>query len=145
LRSVQTIDFQPKCLCPLVFLPRMVMEMSAESSLEEPISPHIRTRVGNGSAVLSGIDGRCSGARRYREVLSQLCIEITKQRRSATMAEQMLARRAAFIAIWCEDAEAKMARGEPVDIKEFTEAANTLRRTLTDAGLIWPAHLRIRM
>ena len=110
-----------------------------------PIPPQVRTRVGNGSAILAGIDGRTAGARRYREVLSELCAEITKQARPLTMAEQMLARRAAFIAIWCENAEARMANGEVVDIGEFTDATNTLRRTLTDAGLVWPAHLRIRM
>lgn len=119
--------------------------MTGESPPNVPISPHIRTRVGNGTALLAGIDGRSAGARRYREVLSGLCEEITNRKRPATMAEQMLARRAAFITIWCEDAEAKMARGEAVDIKEFTEATNTLRRTLTDAGVIWPAHLRMRM
>lgn len=119
--------------------------MPARRRALDPPLPQAGTRVGNRKAILPGIDGRTAGARRYRELVSELCLEITQMKRRPTTAEEMLARRAALIVIWCENAEARMAKGEAVDIGEFTDATNTLRRTLTDAGLIWPAHLRIKM
>lgn len=106
--------------------------------------PQARSRVGNGSAVLAGVDGRSAGARRYREMLAQLTQDLADDG-PITEARMILARRAALLSIWCECAEAKMANGEAVDISEFTAAANALRRILTDIGLIWPAELRMKM
>ena len=50
-------------------------------------------------------------------------------------AKTIIARRAATLAVWCEDAESSMARGEDIDISEFTTATNALRRLLSDLGL----------
>ncbi|WEK45981.1 MAG: hypothetical protein P0Y56_13220 [Candidatus Andeanibacterium colombiense] len=96
------------------------------------------TRVGNGSALLAGIDGRSTGARRFKEVVSELCAGMTDAQRQPSGVQMLLARRAATLSIWCEEAEAKMARGDPIDIGEFTSATNALRRILSDAGLICP-------
>lgn len=86
--------------------------------------------------MLPGIDGRSLGARRYREVVYRLCTEISGGKRRVTSTEEYLARRAAFLIIWCEEAEAKKANGEAVDVGEFADVTNVLRRTLVDAGLI---------
>jgi hypothetical protein len=50
-------------------------------------------------------------------------------------AQSLIARRSATLAVWCELSEAGMAKGEILDIAEFTTAANALRRLLADIGL----------
>ena len=76
--------------------------------------PEARSRIGNGKALLPDVDGRSGAMRRYKEIL---------------------ARRAATLAVWCEGAEGRMANGEALEIAPFTTAANTLRRLLADLGL----------
>ena len=101
--------------------------------------PQASTRVGNGHALLHGVDGRSVGARRFREVLFELLS--TREDRSnpfVTEAQMTLARRAATLAIWCEQADADMANGKAIDIGEYTAATNTLRRVLADAGMTIP-------
>jgi hypothetical protein len=101
--------------------------------------PTASTRIGNGSALLDGIDGRTAGARRYREILFQLNgelkLELSKAKRRMTAQQELLLRRAAFLAMWCENTEAKLVNGEDIDIDAFNVATNTLRRILTDTGL----------
>lgn len=101
-----------------------------------PLPKPAGTRVGNGSALLAGIDGRSAGARRYKEIVSELSAGLADADRQPSSVKMLLVRRAATLAIWCEDTEAKMANGEPIDIGAFTSATNALRRTLTDAGLL---------
>jgi hypothetical protein len=50
-------------------------------------------------------------------------------------AQSIIAKRSATIAVWCERAEAAMAKGEDFDIFAFTTAANALRRLLFDLGI----------
>ena len=52
-----------------------------------------------------------------------------------TEAQGIIARRAATLAVWCEQAELGLARGEKLDIGEHATATNTLRRLLLDLGL----------
>ncbi|MBZ9758425.1 hypothetical protein LB524_24355 [Mesorhizobium sp. ESP6-5] len=101
--------------------------------------PTASTRIGNGSALLDGIDGRTAGARRYREILfrlnGELKLELSRVGRRMTTQQELLLRRAAFLAMWCENIEAKLVNGEDIDIDAFNVATNTLRRILTDTGL----------
>jgi len=71
-------------------------------------------------------------ARRYREVLASLLQGLSRSPREADV---QLARRAAFLIVWSEGVEAQQASGRPVDIAEFTTAANTLRRLLSALGV----------
>ena len=48
---------------------------------------------------------------------------------------KQIARRAAFLATWCEQRETELASGIDIDIAAFTTACNTLRRLLADIGL----------
>lgn len=110
--------------------------------------PEASTRVGNGSALLAGIDGRTTGARRYREILTvlkaELEIELFKWKEHVSEQQMLLLRRAALLTMWCEDTEARMVNGGDIDISAFTAATNSLRRLLNDAGLIWPADIRLK-
>lgn len=102
------------------------------ASLAEPKPTH-RSRVSNGSALfVEAVDGRSVLARRYRDVLAQLVSDLGGD---PSEAQSIIARRAATLAVWCEQAEAAMAKGEALDIATFTTAANTLRRLVSDLGL----------
>jgi isopentenyldiphosphate isomerase len=70
--------------------------------------------------------------RRYKEVLAQLVTDVGGD---PTEAQLQIARRAATFVVWCEEVEASMANGQPIDIAEFTTATNALRRLLVDLGL----------
>lgn len=107
-----------------------------------PMPAPSRTRVGNGSALLAGIDGRTSGARRFKEVVTELAAGLADADRQPSSVKMLLVRRAATLAIWCEETEARMANGDTIDIGAFTSATNALRRTLCDAGLLPAAPIR---
>lgn len=94
--------------------------------------PEGRSRVGNGKAVLASVDGRSAEMRRYKEVYAQLVDDLGGD---PSEAQDIIARRATTLAVWCESAETAMANGEPLDIAAFTTAANSLRRLLSDLGL----------
>jgi predicted ATPase len=96
--------------------------------------------VGNGRTLLAGIDGRSTGARRFREVLTKLANELALEKQARiTEQDMVLIRRAAALSIWCEQAEAEMADGKTqFDISNYTAATNALRRVLTDCGLVIP-------
>jgi hypothetical protein len=94
--------------------------------------PQARSRVSNGSAVLEGVDGRSTAARRYRDVLEELVRDMGGD---PSGAQSAIARRAAALCVTCEQAEAEMIAGKPLDLGAFTTAANSLRRLLSDLGL----------
>ena len=94
--------------------------------------PQARSRVGNGSDVLAGVDGRSATFRRYRDILASLCSDMGGDPSEAQM---QIARRAASLSVWCEDQDTKAVNGEPFDIAAYTTASNSLRRLLTDLGL----------
>ena len=106
--------------------------MPGDSSKAASISPFNGTRVGTGRAILPGVDGRSAGARRYREIVHQLESDAGGD---PSGAQQAIIRRAATLAVWCEQAEAAFANGADLDIAAFTTATNSLRRLLADLGL----------
>lgn len=93
--------------------------------------PQARSRVSNGSAVLNA-DGRSATARRYRDVLAELISDLGGD---PSGAQNAIARRASALCVVCEQAEAEMVAGGALDLAEFTTAANSLRRLLSDLGL----------
>jgi hypothetical protein len=78
------------------------------------------------------VDGRSAFARRYRDILAQLVSDLGGD---PSEAQSLIARRAATLAVWSEQAEAQLASGVELDIGEFTTAVNALRRLLCDLGL----------
>lgn len=94
--------------------------------------PQARSRVGNGSAVLAGVDGRSGTFRRYRDILASL---ISDMGGDPTEAQLQIARRAAALGVWCEEQDAAAANGAALDISAYTTASNSLRRLLADIGL----------
>ncbi len=107
--------------------------MSTPSAAVVDRKAHARSRVSNGRALfLDAVDGRSVFARRYRDILAQL---VSDMGGDPSEAQSLIARRAATLAVWCEQAEASMAAGTDLDIQEFTTATNALRRLLSDIGL----------
>lgn len=94
--------------------------------------PQGRSRIGNGKDLLPGVNARSTIMRRYREIYAQLVRDMGDD---PSEAKSIIAKRSTTLAIWCEDAEAKMANGGNIDIGEFTTATNALRRLLADIGL----------
>lgn len=94
--------------------------------------PQARTRAGNGSVVLNNADGRSIVYRRYREILASL---VSDMGGDPSEAQEQIARRAASLAIWCEQSDTDAANGKPIDIGAYTTASNTLRRLLESLGL----------
>lgn len=94
-----------------------------------------RSRVTNGAAVFPrGLDGRTAEARRFKDVLADL-VEHLGGTDWASEPQKHLARRAAALIVSCERAEKSLATGDEFDVAEYTTAANSLRRLLTDLGL----------
>jgi hypothetical protein len=91
-----------------------------------------RTRVGTGSAMLAGVDGRSHGGRRYREVCADLVQHLGGD---ATAPQEAIIRRAAALIIWLEAQETAQATTGDLDIASYSSATNVLRRLLSDLGL----------
>jgi len=91
-----------------------------------------RSKVGNGSKLLAGVDGRSAIARRFREIAAELAAD-----RGGDISEGQrgIIQRAAALSVWLEDQESRLANGEDFDIAPYTTATNTLRRLLADLGL----------
>lgn len=106
--------------------------MPANGATIDVPKPNARSRVGNGSALLAGVDGRSAVFRRYRDILASL---ISDMGGDPSEAQMQIARRAASLAVWCEEQDASAANGEALDIATYTTASNTLRRLLADLGL----------
>jgi hypothetical protein len=104
---------------------------ASRKPIDKPPS-RTRSRVSNGSAVLEGVDGRSAVARRYRDVLNELISDLGGD---PSGAQSAIARRASALCVVCEQAEAEMVAGGALDLAEFTTAANSLRRLLSDLGL----------
>lgn len=106
--------------------------MPGRVASKSSLKPQARTRVGNGTEVLAGVDQRSLTFRRYREILASL---IEDMGGDPTEAQSQIARRAASLAIWCEEQDTAAANGKPLDIATYTTASNTLRRLLESLGL----------
>ena len=106
--------------------------MPADTVALEVPKPQARSRVGNGSALLAGVDGRSATFRRYRDILASLVVDMGGDPSEAQM---QIARRAAQLSTWCEEQDAAAANGQPFDIAAYTTASNSLRRLLGDLGL----------
>lgn len=107
--------------------------MSEPRAATDNRSPRVRSRVSNGKSLfLDTVDGRSALARRYRDILAQLVSDLGGD---PSEAQSLIARRAATLAVWCEQAEAQLAGGDSLNIGEFTTAVNTMRRLLNDLGL----------
>lgn len=98
-----------------------------------------RSRVTNGSVMLSGVDGRSASARRFRDLVEALSLEAPAP---ITEAMRLQIRAAASMQAHVEDLTARMVRGEPVSAEEMTRAANGAIRALASLSRRVPVRKR---
>lgn len=106
--------------------------MTATSRKMTKPKPQGATRMGTQGTILQGVDMRTHGGRRFKE----LCADLVHHLESDPTAPQLaIIRRAAALAVWCEQAETEQAQGGDLDVASYTTATNALRRLLVDLGL----------
>ena len=86
-----------------------------------------RSRITNGSKLLSGIDGRTRLARRLRDIQDELLSELG---RAPTQEDMILAREIAALTVRSEGLQAAIVKGEEVNMQQAIAASNQLRRLL---------------
>jgi hypothetical protein len=101
--------------------------MPHDSALITDKAACARSRQTNKPRVIAGIDGRSSGARRLRDLESQLGARFGGLAGCDT-AELAAVRAAALTAHRVEQVRAAAAAGRPVDDNELVRLANSLRR-----------------
>jgi hypothetical protein len=88
--------------------------------------------MGTQGTILQGVDMRTHGGRRFKELCADLMDHLGGD---VTSPQFAIIRRAAALAVWCEEQEAAQATSGELDIAAYSAATNTLRRLLADLGL----------
>jgi hypothetical protein len=94
--------------------------------------PTARSRVGNGKALLAGIDQRSSIYREFQDCVADMVAHLGND---ATVTEQAMIEEAAGLVVWCRTERLKLLTGGAFQIGPYTTAVNSLRRLLVDLGL----------
>ncbi len=101
------------------------------------IKPQARSRLSNGSALLAGVDGRSTWARRLRDLI-QLHIADLGGANAVSAAEASIVRRAAVLSVELETMEGRFAQAGQAsadDLDLYQRTAGNLRRLLESVGL----------
>ncbi|OJX65831.1 hypothetical protein [Magnetospirillum sp. 64-120] len=78
------------------------------------------------------VDGRSLTARRYRDQVNDLCLQLGG---TLSPSETMLVRRAATLAVLCERDECAIAAGKEVDEENYRRNAAALKAMLISLGM----------
>jgi hypothetical protein len=86
-----------------------------------------RSRLSNGRDVLPNVDGRSLVARRYRDIM---CAVASDQGGAERLSEArlQLIRRFSAASVLAEQMEARLARGEQINIQEYSLLVSTMVR-----------------
>jgi hypothetical protein len=107
----------------------------AETSVLRPAKvTRNRSRISNGRELLPDIDLRLAIARRYRDLVAQIAIDQGGPDRCSETRMQLI-RRFASGAVLAEELEARLVRGEQVDIAEHALLSSTLVRLAQRIGI----------
>ena len=112
-------------------IPRDVTETSVPRPAKKARN---RSRISNGQEILPGVDQRLAIARRYRDLVAQIAIDQGGPDRCSETRMQLI-RRFASGAVLAEALEARLARGENVDISEYALLSSTLVRLANRIGI----------
>jgi hypothetical protein len=94
-----------------------------------------RSRVSNGSKLLPLADGRSVTARRFKDLVEFICVDLGGADRLSE-GQKQLVRRAAALSAECERQEALWSRGEAeFDIAAYSTLTNAVRRVFETIGL----------
>lgn len=92
------------------------------------------SRVTNGKETLPGVDGRSAVARRYHDICAAIAADQGGADRMSE-ARLQLVRRFAAAAVLAEQMEARLARGEKIDVGQHAHLSSTLCRLAQRIGL----------
>jgi hypothetical protein len=106
----------------------------ADSRLPTAGKAQARSRLTNGREVLPHVDGRSLVARRYRDIM---CSVASDQGGAEQLSEArlQLIRRFSATAVLAEQMEARLARGEQIDIQEYSLVVSTMVRVAQRIGI----------
>jgi hypothetical protein len=93
-----------------------------------------RSRVSNGRNVLPDVDGRSVIARRYRDIAGQIATDQGGADQCSESRLQLI-RRFAACAVLAEQLEARLARGDEIDIQEHALLCSTMTRIASRLGI----------
>jgi hypothetical protein len=104
-----------------------------------------RSKVSNGKALWTGVDGRSIWARRQRDILAQICSDMGGVD-LLSEGQKQLARGAAALSVACEKLEAQMAGASAEATERFTAQAGGLspHEILHEAGRLLHGIARTR-
>ena len=93
-----------------------------------------RSRLSNGRDVLPGVDGRSVVARRYRDIIGTV---VSDQGGAEHLSEArlQLIRRFSAASVLAEQMEARLARGEEINIQEYSLLVSTMVRVAQRIGI----------
>jgi hypothetical protein len=97
-------------------------------------SKKTRSRISNGAELLPDIDGRSAIARRYRDIAHAIMTDQGGPDHCSESRLQLI-RRFEAAAVIAEQLEAKLARGEEIDITEHALLVSTLVRVAQRIGI----------
>jgi hypothetical protein len=104
---------------------------------DRPAQDPRKSRVGNGSVLLPGVDGRSAWARRAKDVLSEHLLDLGGEDNTSA-AERSIIRRAAVLTTELERLEVKFALAGEASADEidlYARVSGNLRRPLEAVGL----------
>src|SRR5262245_18374116 len=111
-----------------------VTAVKTSHSEPEVAGKQARSRVTNGTDVLPGVDGRSITARRFRDIANQVAIDQGGSDRLSEARLQLM-RRLAAAACMAEAMEARLAKGEAIDMAEHAQLCSTLVRIGARIGI----------
>jgi hypothetical protein len=93
-----------------------------------------RSRLSNGRDVLPDVDGRSVVARRYRDIIGAV---VSDQGGAEHLSESrlQLIRRFSAASVLAEQMEARLARGEQINIQEYSLLVSTMVRVAQRIGI----------
>ena len=95
---------------------------------------YARARVSNGRDILPDVDGRSVIARRYRDVVGAILADQGGEDRCSESRRQLI-RRFAATAVLAERMEARLVKGEEINITEHSLLCSTLARLVSRIGI----------
>jgi hypothetical protein len=101
--------------------------MSSSAVAGRPLAT--RSQLTNRTRLLDGVDGRSSGARRFRDLVESFANDFGGRKR-LTETEMALVKQAAAATLRAEQLQAAIAKGEHVDSDEMIRLSGTIRRLL---------------
>jgi hypothetical protein len=93
-----------------------------------------RSRLSNGRDVLPEVDGRSMVARRYRDIVAAVASD-QGGGEHLSEARLQLIRRFSAAAVLAEQMEARLARGEQINIQEYSLLVSTMVRVAQRIGI----------